>query len=827
MLAILAVAAAQEATAAPGDQNWDSRFGLAPGLDGPVKAFAVIGTNLFVAGDFTRIGAQPISSVARWDGTKWYPLGSSVGGPYVSVRCLATDGTNLYVGGSFTIAGGIAATNIARWDGQSWSALGSGIVSPIGGAAFIGENGEVVFELFSGVESLIVRDAKLYAGGSIVSAGGVAVTNIAVWDGAQWSSLGAGLQGSDYYGGYGGGASSLGTVKTLIFQGTNLYAGGYFQSSGSTATTNIARWDGFQWHSLGDGTTAGFGEHVSALALKGDQVLVGGRFTGAGVVTTTNLAWWNGAAWNVFPTDNQLTPTGFIADQSGVVVFGKFAAVGGVSSSAIARFDGTNWTGYGSGITGELNAAAWLGTNLYVGGRFQVAGGKSAGFIARWDGHGWQSLFSGKGGALFGSVIRSLTANTSGAYVAGNLVSAGETPVNSVAHFNGTNWMAMDQGLSPNRSHRLASVQTNLYVMESDVQMFGVPTVLKRWNGFTWEIIPLGLTNNGSPGGMSRIAAGGTNLYVVGRFTSAGDVAATNLVRWDGAQWHSLGYVPPAASGIEISAVTECANLLFIAERETKSFTAPGTNASLIGNSVRRWDGTSWSSVGQNLAFASDFQLIQSLAYVGSNLFVGGYFVATNPVAATNLLRWNGAAWHAVDFPSTASNPTIDSMAVSGTNLYVRGSFVITHASGYDYRRIARWDGSSWSYLGSGVSSEATTMQGRPERIGGDPTELVAAFGRDVFTSGYFTLAGGKSSFQFALWHEFPSVNLAPSGWLPNGKFGLRIIGSSGQTIRIQNSPDLAYWSDLVLVTPDSNDYEVQITTAPASARYYRALLVP
>ena len=180
IVAVLSAGVAAQAAGMAGDQNWDSRFGLAPGFDGRVRALAAVGTNLYVAGDFTRIGDLGVSRVARWDGTQWYALGSGIEGLFPSVRCLASDGTNLFAGGSFFSAGGIAATNIARWDGQAWAGLGDGL----------GWEGG-----WGGVASLAVRNSKLYVGGTFNVVGGLAATNIAVWDGVQWAALGDGLQG--------------------------------------------------------------------------------------------------------------------------------------------------------------------------------------------------------------------------------------------------------------------------------------------------------------------------------------------------------------------------------------------------------------------------------------------------------------------------------------------------------------------------------------------------------------------------------------------------------------------------------------------------------
>jgi hypothetical protein len=132
------------------------------------------------------------------------------------VRALAVSGSNLYAGGQFTTAGGVAATNIAKWNGSSWSALGSGIGGDIPGR---------------GVRALAVSGSDLYAAGQFTTAGGVAVANIAKWNGSSWSALGSGVSGEGQYGG----------VFALAVLGSDLYAGGQFMTAGDKVSPNLAK----------------------------------------------------------------------------------------------------------------------------------------------------------------------------------------------------------------------------------------------------------------------------------------------------------------------------------------------------------------------------------------------------------------------------------------------------------------------------------------------------------------------------------------------------------------------------------------------------------
>jgi len=196
--------------------NWSS---VGSGINDTVKALAVLGTNLYAGGYFTTAGGVPVNYVARWDGTSWSPLGSGMNG---YVRALAVLGTNLYAGGLFTMAGAVSATNVARWDGTSWSALGPGVAAG---------------SLFPDVPvyALAASGTHLYVGGDFTEAGGVAATNIAQWDGTNWSALGSGMDTMVY---------------ALAASSNALYAGGQFELAGGQARSNIAEallaWPDFQ-----------------------------------------------------------------------------------------------------------------------------------------------------------------------------------------------------------------------------------------------------------------------------------------------------------------------------------------------------------------------------------------------------------------------------------------------------------------------------------------------------------------------------------------------------------------------------------------------------
>ena len=98
-----------------------------------VNAIEVGLSGLYVAGAFRLVdGWIEANGIARWDGTRWFPLGKGVandeGGYPPAIKDIAVVGDDVYVGGGFQWAGDKRAQHIAKWDGTTWSSLGVGVV---------------------------------------------------------------------------------------------------------------------------------------------------------------------------------------------------------------------------------------------------------------------------------------------------------------------------------------------------------------------------------------------------------------------------------------------------------------------------------------------------------------------------------------------------------------------------------------------------------------------------------------------------------------------------------------------------------------------------
>src|SRR6185503_12018390 len=93
----------------------------------------------------------------------------------------------------------------------------------------------------------------------------------------------------------------------------------------------------------------------------------------------------------------------------------------------------------------------------------------------------------------------------------------------------------------------------------------------------------------------------------------------------------------------------------------------------------------------------------------GPALYAGGIFTAAGGVLANRIARWDGASWSAL---GSGMNAEVRALTMyddgAGPALYAGGLF--TTAGGVAANYIARWNGSSWSAVGSGANNRVSAL---------------------------------------------------------------------------------------------------------------------
>ena len=130
---------------------------------------------------------------------------------------------------------------------------------------------------------------------------------------------------------------------------------------------------------------------------------------------------------------------------------------------------------------------------------------------------------------------------------------------------------------------------------------------------------------------------------------------------------------------------------------------------------------------------------------VVGNLYVGGTFDHAGSLAAANIARWNGTSWSALGSGLTGTNSVVQALAVNGSDVFAGGSFTSP------FTNIARWDGSNWNGIGDiNGTVDALLMDGSNLYAGGSFSQagITTVSNLAVWTggTGWQELSGGADS---------------------------------------------------------------------------------
>jgi len=169
-------------------------------------------------------GAGTYTNIMFWDGVNLQECNNCNNGNG-QINCVASYKGDLYVGGTFTQMGGVSAQRIAKWNGTTWSSVGGGITSGF----------------MPNVSQMSIYNNELIVVGDMSQVGGnLSVSDIARWDGTNWSKLKEGVNFPP---------------EALVVDSINnlLYVGGQFTTAGNNGgLRGMASWDGNNWNKLND-----------------------------------------------------------------------------------------------------------------------------------------------------------------------------------------------------------------------------------------------------------------------------------------------------------------------------------------------------------------------------------------------------------------------------------------------------------------------------------------------------------------------------------------------------------------------------------------------
>jgi len=160
------------------------------------------------------------------------------------------------------------------------------------------------------------------------------------------------------------------------------------------------------------------------------------------------------------------------------------------------------------------------------------------------------------------------------------------------------------------------------------------------------------------------------------------------------------------------------------------SFTIAGET---FANNIATWDGNSWQPLGSGISGPYQLNPVYALTVYNGELIAAGPFTTAGGVTVNYIARWDGSSWQTL---GSGMNRRVCALTVYNGELIAGGAF--TTASGVSTRFIARWNGSTWQPLGSGVDRIVTAL---------------TIYNEELIAGGQFTTAGGVSAPGVARWN--------------------------------------------------------------------------
>ena len=675
------------------------------------------------------------------------------------------EGEAVYVGGSFGRIGRVFCPLVAKWDGDQFKTLGSGLGTD---ATTTG-----------GVEDLAIFDDG--CGEALVAAGAFngAVTtqdpigNIAKWDGAEWLPLGSGIHFATAPGFPPVGQQRVYAIASFdAGTGEELYAGGSFPVAGRESTPWIAKWNGESWSRVG-GPAEELDGAVTSLhvfdAGGGPLLFVAGSFANAGVTAVDGLAAWNGDMWIPIGTglSNSLFGSAGVTDMlsfddgSGAALYvaGTFDQFNGMPLNPVARWTGSGFVSVGA-LEGLFIQVERLGVHDFGSGPTLFASGFFAAngvfySLARWNGIEWEYLPAAQSGiiASFASFEHQSQSNL---MVGGSINGSESVLLGNIAALQANDELNPLPGEGVDGEIRAlcpTSGALGTGVVASGRFLFtgsDVASNIARWDGTDWHSLGTGLQYSGNtiPGRAMVVHddGGGERLYVAGDFHTAGGVSCQNIASWDGVTWSSVG------EGLNNDVLA----LAAFDDGSGPALYAGGEFTMSAGQTVAyvaKWDGASWTPVGAGMNGPVACLAVHDDGS-GARLFAGGRFTQADGQVTNHVAAWNGSTWQQVGggfggFSSALMR--VNALASfddgAGSQLYAGGRFL--NAGGQQTRYIARWDGAGWSEVGGGVEGELSPA------LDTQVTSLAVVLDGDtpsLFVGGTFITSGTISSRGIARW---------------------------------------------------------------------------
>jgi trimeric autotransporter adhesin len=482
-----------------------------------LKAIALSGGRLYVAGKFEQVDDQPRGSLVALDPATGAVLEPAFdlrdgGGPARVSALAAGPQESVFVGGNFSTLGGDPYPNLLRLEKN-------GDVS--GGFAGSEPNGEVT--------ALAVHDGNLYVTGSFDKLGSSPGGRL-----RRYSTVG--IIDPDWVPAPDGSVRALSAAGEKVFLVGDFTKVGLFARPGAAAVSTLDEGAVTAWNPSPGGSveSSAFTFMWDVLA-DGPDVHVAGNFTSAGGEARDAFATVDATQGKARALSVSVGGSAMTLSKVGERIFvgGSFSAIDGVRRRRLAAIgaDGkaTAWNPGADFAVASIEASP-DGQSLYVAGEFKEAGGAPHNYFAALSAATGQALPVDLG---LDHAVRDMVLSSDGTrvYLAGDFTHVAGTPRSYLAAVDTTAWTALDWNPGPDdKVARLALAPDGGTIHATGFfDHVGSQDPQPARMGFaaldTTSAAATDLVIAAAGGGISSVLPTATGVYLAGSFSSIAGVA--------------------------------------------------------------------------------------------------------------------------------------------------------------------------------------------------------------------------------------------------------------------------------------------------------------
>ena len=211
-----------------------------------------------------------------------------------------------------------------------------------------------------------------------------------------------------------------------------------------------------------------------------------------------------------------------------------------------------------------------------------------------------------------------------------------------------------------------ADGQGNVYVGGSFTVVGGISTPVNNIARFnpqtnTWSSLGTG-SSNGVNGEVRALAVSGNEVYVGGRFTSAGGVSTNRVARFNTQTntWSTLGTGSSNGVNNVVAALAVVGNEVYVGGEFTAAGGVSANRVARFNTTTNVWSALTGTGNGNGVGFRTAYvSRVIAITVVGSDLYLGGNFTqanvgGTSPIASACIARWNSGTSRVEQLSPTA-----------------------------------------------------------------------------------------------------------------------------------------------------------------------------